>query len=225
MEFFNLIKVIATPLHCLHIELKTIRPIYCANKRDIDTMFATWPNGVRHRVLYVGFILWSAVAVHGLRLYNNEEELGSGDFGTDELLQHGHANDLQRTTKLDYRNESSDDFRLALRRDIYDFLDLVPADEVATRIAEYYRNDVQVNHVLNFVYGHEYQRLKTAIIRSKEFQALDAFVLDLGLAIPPILKRIENIVGTSKYVVPLPYRAAPTKPSMQMCAMSVCIGI
>lgn len=142
----------------------------------------------RFRFLLVLLIAQTTQALH---LYS-DSDLGSGDT---ELELH---NDLQRPTNN--VTHSPAELRRKLEADINEFFDLVPADEVAAKMAEFYNNDFDVHHVFGYLSGVEFARLEYQLVESKEYREVDALLRNLGVNIDAIRRRMDGLFGIPKLI-------------------------
>lgn len=134
-----------------------------------------------------------AVALH---LYS-DTDLGSGDYNNDELNQQQYsANTLQRSNGNG--SQSQGDIRKKLQADINEFIDLIPADEVAAKIVEFYRNDYDVHRVIDYLNSEEFSMLEAQLVVSKEYIDVDNMLSDLGVNFKAIRRRLDELLGFSK---------------------------
>lgn len=127
-----------------------------------------------------------------LRLYS-DVDLGSGDYNIDQVPI---ANALPIPIKNG--SQSQADLRRKLQADINEFIDLIPTDEVASKMVEFYRNDYDVHRVFDYLNGEEFAMLEHHLVGSKEYLEVDAMLGDLGVNIKSIRERLNRLLGFSE---------------------------
>lgn len=119
-------------------------------------------------------------------------DMGSGDFSNeDELTQQ------QRVT-----TQSPINLRRKMQMDINEFIDLIPADEVAGKLVEYYRNDIDVHGAFNYINGKEFAMIAKKVIESREYREVDVLLSEMGVNIKGIRQRLDGLLGFTKLIGP-----------------------
>lgn len=121
----------------------------------------------------------------GLRLYKDSDQ-GSGDY-SDELS----VNSFSRPT-------ASSGGKSTLQLNINEFIELMPTLEVKAKIAEYYKNDADVQHIFNYANGKEFWSMKKSLCDVREVKELEAFFTKIGINIKETLHKFDDLLGISK---------------------------
>lgn len=106
--------------------------------------------------------------------------------------QHKLSNAAQRPkTKAQQRKADLND-------DINDFIDLIPKMEIKTKIEEYYRNDMDVQHVFEYMHGKEFLELKKNILELIDVKETLQYLNKNGLNVKAVVRKIDHRLGISK---------------------------
>lgn len=141
------------------------------------TLIATQSVGI---VVLLGF-LQSTTA---LRLYKDSDQ-SSGDY-SEELS----VNSFSRPTASSAKS--------TLQSNINEFIELMPTLEVKAKIAEYYKNDADVQHIFNYANGKEFWSMKKSLCDVREVKELEAFFTKIGINIKETLHKFDDLLGISK---------------------------
>lgn len=157
-------------------------------------MFKTREFNKFGRFWCITILVLNAECARALRLYS-DTDLGSGDYNNDELQQYN-TNSVPRSANN--ATQLQVDLRRKLEADINEFIDLIPADEVATKMLEFYRNDYDVHRVFDYLNSEEFKLLEKPLVESKEYLEVEAMLSGLGANIQTIRRRLDGLLGFSK---------------------------
>lgn len=87
---------------------------------------------------------------------------------------------------------------LNLSDDVNDFIELIPKAETKAKVEEYYRNDMDVQHIFEFVHGKEFQELKRSVFDLADVKDILQYLNRNGLNVKGVVRKIDNRLGISK---------------------------
>lgn len=85
-----------------------------------------------------------------------------------------------------------------LNDDVNEFVDLVPKSEVKAKIEEYYRNDMDVQHIFEYMHGKEFLELRKHILELADVKDTIQYLNKHGLNIKSVLRKLDHRLGISK---------------------------
>lgn len=85
-----------------------------------------------------------------------------------------------------------------LNDDVNDFVDLIPKAEVKAKIEEYYRNDMDVQHIFEYMHGKEFLELRKSTLELSDVKDILQHLNKNGLNVKSILRKLDNRLGVSK---------------------------
>ena len=90
-----------------------------------------------------------------------------------------------------------------LQNDINDFIELVPADDVKAKFEEYYRNDMDMQHIHEYLNGKEFYELRKYILDMHDVKELLQYLTQNGFNVKNILRKIDHRLGITKVKPPV----------------------
>lgn len=85
-----------------------------------------------------------------------------------------------------------------LNDDVNDFVDLIPKAEVKAKIEEYYRNDVDVQHIFEYMHGKEFLELRKNILELPDVKDAFQYLNKNGLNVKSVIRKLDHRLGISK---------------------------
>lgn len=85
-----------------------------------------------------------------------------------------------------------------LNDDVNDFVDLIPKVEVKAKIEEYYNNDVDVQHVFEYMHGKEFLELRKNILELSDVKDAFQYLNKNGLNVKSVIRKLDHRLGISK---------------------------
>lgn len=85
-----------------------------------------------------------------------------------------------------------------LNDDVNDFIDLVPKVEIKTKIEEYYRNDIDVQHIFEYMHGKEFLELRKNILELADVKETLQYLNKNGLNVKSLIRKLDHRLGVSK---------------------------
>lgn len=85
-----------------------------------------------------------------------------------------------------------------LNDDVNDFIDLVPKVEVKAKIEEFYRNDMDVQHVFEYMHGKEFLELRKNILDLPDVKETLQYLNKNGLNVKSVFRKLDHRLGVSK---------------------------
>lgn len=85
-----------------------------------------------------------------------------------------------------------------LNDDVNDFVDLIPKAEIKAKIEEYYRNDMDVQHIFEYMHGKEFLELRKNIMELSDVKDTIQYLNKNGLNVKSVLRKIDHRLGISK---------------------------
>lgn len=119
-------------------------------------------------------------------------------FSNNQQRQHKQdtksSNGGQRSqTKSRQQNRKAD-----LNDDVNDFVDLIPKAEVKAKFEEYYRNDMDIQHIFEYMHGKEFLELRKNILELSDVKETLQYLNKNGLNVKSVLRKLDNRLGISK---------------------------
>lgn len=88
--------------------------------------------------------------------------------------------------------------RADLNDDVNDFVDLIPKAEIKAKLEEYYRNDIDIQHIFEYMHGKEFLELRKNVLDNSDVKDIFQYLNKNGLNIKSVLRKIDNRLGISK---------------------------
>lgn len=88
--------------------------------------------------------------------------------------------------------------KVDLNDDINDFVDLIPKAEIKAKLEEYYRNDMDVQHIFEYMQGKEFLELRKSILELSDVKETLQYLNKNGLNVKSVLRKLDNRLGISK---------------------------
>lgn len=85
-----------------------------------------------------------------------------------------------------------------LNDDVNDFVDLIPKAEVKAKIEEYFNNDVDVQHVFEYMHGKEFLELRKNILELSDVKDAFQYLNKNGLNVKSVVRKLDHRLGISK---------------------------
>lgn len=85
-----------------------------------------------------------------------------------------------------------------LNEDVNDFIELIPKAEIKSKIEEYYKNDMDVQHIFEYVHGKEFQELRRNILDMADVKDILQYLNRNGLNVKGVIRKVDNRLGISK---------------------------
>lgn len=102
------------------------------------------------------------------------------------------ANNAQRPlTKAKQRKADLND-------DVNDFIELVPKAEIKAKIEEFYRNDIDVQHIFEYMHGKEFLELRKNILELADVKETLQYLNKNGLNVKSLIRKLDHRLGVSK---------------------------
>lgn len=130
---------------------------------------------------------------------SNEDEI-TKSFANQHQKQQNQTNQQTKIDKM-VRTQSKgkqQNRKLDLNDDVNDFVDLIPKAEVKAKIEEYYRNDMDVQHIFEYMHGKEFLELRKTILELSDVKDILQHLNKNGLNVKSILRKLDNRLGVSK---------------------------
>lgn len=103
------------------------------------------------------------------------------------------------TTTSTQRPQSKAKQRKAdLNDDVNDFVDLIPKMEIKSKIEEYYRNDMDVQHIFEYMHGKEFLELRKNILELPDVKETIQYLNKHGLNVKSVVRKLDHRLGVSK---------------------------
>lgn len=135
------------------------------------------------------------VEIPDLSEKSNEDDVTKA-FASQQQRQ---RNKQQKTTNNAQRPLTKAKQRKAdLNDDVNDFIDLVPKAEIKAKIEEYYRNDVDVQHVFEYMHGKEFLELRKNILELADVKETLQYLNKNGLNVKSLIRKLDHRLGVSK---------------------------
>lgn len=88
--------------------------------------------------------------------------------------------------------------RADLNDDVNDFVDLIPKAEIKAKLEEYYRNDIDIQHIFEYMHGKEFLELRKSVVDNSDVKEILQYLNKKGLNVKSVLRKIDNRLGISK---------------------------
>lgn len=88
--------------------------------------------------------------------------------------------------------------RADLNDDVNDFVDLIPKAEIKAKLEEYYRNDIDIQHIFEYMHGKEFLELRKSVLDNGDVKDIFQYLNKNGLNVKSVLRKIDNRLGISK---------------------------
>lgn len=85
-----------------------------------------------------------------------------------------------------------------LNEDVNDFIELIPRLEMKAKISEYYRNDMDTQHIFEFMHSKEFQELRRTVLEMADVKDILQYLNRNGLNIKGVVRKVDNRLGISK---------------------------
>lgn len=85
-----------------------------------------------------------------------------------------------------------------LNDDVNDFIDLVPKIEIKAKIEEYYRNDMDIQHIFEYMHGKEFLELRKNILELSDVKETLQYLNKNGLNVKSLIRKLDHRLGVSK---------------------------
>ena len=114
-----------------------------------------------------------------LKLYRDSDQ--SGDYSVE-----------------DYMTQERKKVHTTLQSDINEFIDLIPSNEVRNTLQDFYKNDEDVEFVINYLNGNELWTSKKNLFDGREVRELERFFSNIGLNVKETWHKIDDVLGITK---------------------------
>lgn len=136
------------------------------------------------------------VQIPNLNGKSNDDDITKA-FANQQHRKHpeNSSNNAQRpsTTMTKAKQRKAD-----LNDDVNHFIDLVPKAEVKAKIEEYYRNDMDVQHIFEYMHGKEFLELRKHILETPDVKETLQYLNKNGLNVKSLIRKLDHRVGVSK---------------------------
>lgn len=85
-----------------------------------------------------------------------------------------------------------------LQNDLNDFLDLIPGDEIKAKIEEYYRNDMDLHHIYEYVGSKEFNEMRKNIFDLQDVKDVLQYLHRKGFNFRILVRKIGHRIGVNK---------------------------
>lgn len=85
-----------------------------------------------------------------------------------------------------------------LQGDINDFLELIPIDDVKEKIEEYYRNDMDVQHIYEYLTSKEFFELRKHLLDLQDVKEVLQYLNRKGFNVKMLIRKIGHRLGITK---------------------------
>lgn len=109
----------------------------------------------------------------------------------DDILMKLFSNVQQKTPNVSKKKTD-------LQGDFNDFIDLLPTDELKEKIAEYYRNDMDIQHISEYMSSKEFYELRKHFLDTHDVKELLQFLNRKGINVKNLLRMVDHRLGISK---------------------------
>lgn len=86
----------------------------------------------------------------------------------------------------------------SLNVDVNDFIELIPKSEIKAKVEEYYRNDMDTQHIFEFMHSKEFQELRRTILDLADVKDILQYLNRNGMNIKGAVRKVDNRLGISK---------------------------
>lgn len=88
--------------------------------------------------------------------------------------------------------------QINLNEDVNDFIEIIPKSEIKAKIEEYYRNDMDTQHIFEFMHSKECQELRRNILDMADVKDILQYLNRNGMNIKGVVRKVDNRLGISK---------------------------
>lgn len=85
-----------------------------------------------------------------------------------------------------------------LNEDVNDFIELIPKAEIKAKIDEYYRNDMDTQHIFEFMHSKVFQELRRSVLDMADVKEILQYLNKNGLNVKGAVRKVDNRLGISK---------------------------
>lgn len=118
---------------------------------------------------------------------------------SNQQQRHRKQQQRQKSATTTERSQTKPKSRKAdLNDDVNEFVDLVPKAEVKAKIEEYYRNDMDVQHIFEYMHGKEFLELRKNILELADVKDTIQYLNKHGLNIKSVLRKLDHRLSISK---------------------------
>lgn len=162
---------------------------------------------MQHQFLFLLIVTLTA-SVFSYKLYPDDiDHSGDSDLGKlsivekdeqtkrtidDETIMKLFSTKYQKVKHVQNVNKSD------INRDVNDFIDLIPTTEVRAKLDEYYRNDMDVQHIVEYFNSKEFLEFRKNIFDLHDIVDLLQYLNADGLNVKSIFKKVDDRLDISK---------------------------
>lgn len=88
--------------------------------------------------------------------------------------------------------------QINLNEDVNDFIEIIPKSEVKAKIEEYYRNDMDTQHMFEFMHSKEFQELRRNVLDMADVKDILQYLNRNGMNVKGVVRKLDNRLGISK---------------------------
>lgn len=140
-----------------------------------------------------------------------------------ESVSNGHRQQQQTPTNDNQRSSSKGKAlsrRADLNDDVNDFVELIPKAEIKAKLEEYYRNDIDIQHIFEYMHGKEFFELRKSVLDNSDVKEILQYLNKNGLNVKSVLRKIDTRLGISKIrsaqmLLDLQQQQQPAQPQQQ----------
>lgn len=85
-----------------------------------------------------------------------------------------------------------------LNEDVNDFIELIPRLEIKAKLEEYYRNDMDAQHIFEFMHSKEFQEMRRTVLEMADVKDVLQYLNRNGMNIKGVVRKVDNRLGISK---------------------------
>lgn len=85
-----------------------------------------------------------------------------------------------------------------LNEDVNDFIEIIPKSEIKAKLDEYYRNDMDTQHIFEFMHSKEFQEMRRNILDMADVKDILQYLNRNGLNVKGVVRKVDNRLGISK---------------------------
>lgn len=90
-----------------------------------------------------------------------------------------------------------------LQIDLNDFLELLPTDEIKEKIEEYYRNDMDVQHIFEYLSSKEFHELRKYLLDMQDVKEVLQYLNRKGFNVKLLIRKVGHRLGITKMRPPV----------------------
>lgn len=137
--------------------------------------------------------------IHDLSEKSNEDDITKAFSNQQQRQRKQQQQQQHKSPNAAQRPKTRAQQRKAdLNDDINDFIELIPKTEIKTKIEEYYRNDMDVQHVFEYMHGKEFLELKKNILELSDVKETLQYLNKNGLNVKAVVRKTDHRLGISK---------------------------